>query len=85
MNDMFSPHAGRMSAPASPDAGLAEAIRACGSRPALARKMGISAYTVAAWHRVPHSWLAAVSQAMGIPAEVLRPDVFLSPESMAVG
>lgn len=58
------------------DPGLAEAIRACGSRPALARKIGMSHYTVNAWHRVPQPWLPAVSLATGFGMRALRSDLW---------
>jgi DNA-binding transcriptional regulator YdaS (Cro superfamily) len=44
---------------------------------ALARRLGVAHSTVLRWaeHRVPADRLAAVSDATGIPADELRPDL----------
>ena len=55
--------------------GLAKAVRACGSRHALADKLGINHSAVGKWRQVPEQRLAAVAAATGIAAEDLRPDL----------
>lgn len=42
---------------------------------ALARELGISPVSVASWPVVPETRLTAVAEAVGIPAEKLRPDL----------
>lgn len=42
----------------------------------LARKIGVSRGAIAQWKTVPAERMGAVSQATGIPLEILRPDIF---------
>lgn len=42
----------------------------------LARKIGVSRGAVAQWKNVPAERMRDVSEATGIPMEILRPDIF---------
>lgn len=46
------------------------------NRSELARRLGLSPVSVHNWKAVPITRLDAVSAATGIPAELLRPDLF---------
>ena len=45
------------------------------NRSELARRLGISSVSVHNWRVVPEPRLAKVSQILGVPMEVLRPDL----------
>ena len=60
----------------SMDNGLKLVIEAVGSRAELARRLGLSRQAMHCWVRVPLNRLKLVSRITGIPAAVLRPDLF---------
>ncbi|MHC2481592.1 YdaS family helix-turn-helix protein [Rhizobium leguminosarum] len=49
----------------------------------LARKIGVSRGAVAQWKNVPAERMRDVSEATGIPMEILRPDIFESKSESA--
>ena len=51
------------------DDALKAAIKVCGTRYQLAKRIGLTRQAVYAWHRVPPAHWWAVSQACGIPME----------------
>ena len=61
----------------SMDNGLKLVIEAVGSRTELARRLGLSRQATHCWVRVPRNRLKLVSRITGIPAAVLRPDLFV--------
>lgn len=60
---------------------LLEAIEIAGGLSALGRELGVNRQTVYHWTRrgIPANWARAVEYATGVPAEDLRPDVFIGP------
>jgi hypothetical protein len=54
---------------------IKDIIAAAGGAPALAKKCNVDRSTVYGWGKVPPQHLAAVVEATGIPAHVLRPDL----------
>ena len=54
---------------------LTKAIEKAGGVNALARGLGISSASVAAWRRVPVTRVRDVADITGIPAAELRPDL----------
>lgn len=46
---------------------------------AIARALGITAWAVAKWRRVPAERVLAVERITGIPRHVLRPDIYPPP------
>ncbi|HEY2534156.1 MAG TPA: molecular chaperone TorD family protein [Xanthobacteraceae bacterium] len=65
------------------DPGLDQAIRAAGGVGALARKIGIAQPSVSNWSRIPAERVLAVETATGIPRQVLRPDLYDSPQPVS--
>lgn len=45
----------------------------------LAARIGTSRQAVAKWDRVPAHWVRLIEELTGVPAEVIRPDVFARP------
>ena len=64
------------------DNGLKLVIEAVGSRAELARRLGLSRQAMHCWVRVPLNRLKLVSRITGIPAAVLRPDLFDSEQKL---
>jgi TorA maturation chaperone TorD len=62
------------------DAGLEEAVRAVGGVSELARQIGISQPSVSNWNRVPAERVLVVEAATGVDRNVLRPDLYQSPD-----
>jgi DNA-binding transcriptional regulator YdaS (Cro superfamily) len=58
--------------------GLKEAIRAAGSKSALAQRLRVTRGAISQWTRIPVERVAAVEKATGIPRCRLRPDLFLA-------
>lgn len=57
------------------------AVKAAGSQVELARRLGIPRQNIYKWIQrgaIPRSMVSAVSEATGIPRQVLMPDVFPS-------
>jgi hypothetical protein len=58
---------------------VAAAIKAANGAAELARKLGITRWAPHQWKRIPADRVAQVAEITGIPAHLLRPDVFTAP------
>lgn len=64
---------------------IREIIRAAGGTVRVARLLGRSHGTVSEWVRVPDKYVLKVASISGIPAYVIRPEVFPAPDATAAG
>jgi DNA-binding transcriptional regulator YdaS (Cro superfamily) len=60
---------------ATPDAGLAKAIKAVGTRYRLAQLLNLHNQSVYGWTRIPVPHIIKTEEVTGVPREVLRPDI----------
>jgi DNA-binding transcriptional regulator YdaS (Cro superfamily) len=56
--------------------GLRAAIDACGSRYALAKRLGLTPVAVLDWWRIPADLVVEVERVSGVPRERLRPELY---------
>lgn len=67
------------------DQGLQKAITAQGSIAALARELSITRSAICQWDKIPAERVVEIETITGIPRHELRPDLHLSPASIASG
>jgi DNA-binding transcriptional regulator YdaS (Cro superfamily) len=60
----------------SADKGLTLAIKAAGSKRALARKLGINPAAVMRWTRVPVKRILGIEAHFGVKRHLLRPELY---------
>lgn len=58
------------------DSGLRRAIRACGSKAELARRLGKTPQAISHWRRIPPKLIVAVERISGVSREQLAPWLF---------
>jgi hypothetical protein len=63
---------------------LTQYISIRGNLSKLAREIGVTPSAIKQWSRIPAERVRQVSKATGIPAHVLRPDIFEPPATQAV-
>lgn len=56
--------------------GVELAVKAAGSKSALARAVGTSRQAVDIWKKVPSARVIQIEQSLGVPREKLRPDLY---------
>jgi DNA-binding transcriptional regulator YdaS (Cro superfamily) len=58
------------------ESGLKAAVKAMGTRYALAKALGVEPSTVQRWQRIPAERVVEVERVTGVPREQLRPDLY---------
>ena len=56
--------------------GLEAAVKAAGSKSALARILGVTRGAICQWQRIPSERVISIESLVGVPRHVLRPDLY---------